>query len=130
MGAEGHTIALVDDDASVRRALQRLLRSHAYDPEVFSSGKEFLSSSADKRSACVIMDQQMPDLDGLEVLAEMRRRGSGVPVIVITGFDRPGLRERCLKAGAVDYLVKPIAGSTILAAVRSATKETNSRRCE
>jgi two-component system, LuxR family, response regulator FixJ len=124
MGAEGHTIALVDDDASVRRALQRLLRSHAYRSEAFSSGAEFLSSSAEKRSACVIMDQQMPDLEGLEVLAEMRKRGSDVPVILITGFDRPGLRERCLEAGAADYLVKPISGAIVLAAVEAATKET------
>jgi len=128
MGAEEHTIALVDDDAFVRRALQRLLRSHAYEPEVYSSGAEFLSSSADKSLACVIMDQQMPDLDGLEVLAEMRKRGSDVPVIVITGFDRPGLRERCLEAGAADYLVKPISGSTVLAAVRSATIGSNGKR--
>jgi FixJ family two-component response regulator len=128
MGAEGHTIALVDDDASIRRALQRLLRSHAYEPEVFSSGAEFLASSAQTRAACVLMDQQMPDLDGLEVLAEMRKRGSDVPVIVITGFDRPGLRERCLEAGAFDYLVKPLTGATVLAAVQSATKGSNGKR--
>lgn len=123
----GLKLALVDDDASVRHSLQRLLRSYDYDPEVFSSGTEFLSSSADRKWGCVIMDQQMPDLDGLEVLAEMRKRGADAPVIFITGFDRPGLRDRCLASGAADYLVKPLSGSVILVAVRSATGETNGR---
>ena len=60
--------------------------------------------------SCVLMDQHMPNLNGLEVLRRMRSEGRHVPVIIVTGFDQPGLREKCLEAGASHYLVKPPGG--------------------
>jgi CheY-like chemotaxis protein len=67
------------------------------------------------------MDQHMPSLYGLDVLIHMRAEGVRVPVIIITGFDQPGLREKCLAAGAAAYLVKPVEESVVSAAIRVAT---------
>jgi CheY-like chemotaxis protein len=66
------------------------------------------------------MDQHMPNSNGLDVLRRMRSEGRRVPVIMITGFDQPGLRQECLDAGASDYLVKPLEASAVSAAIREA----------
>jgi FixJ family two-component response regulator len=130
MQGEKPTIAIVDDDASVRTALGRFLRSHAYRLELFGSGSEFLARYVETRSVCVVLDQHMPDLEGLDVLLSLRERGVHLPVIMITGFDQPGLRQRCLEAGALDYLVKPIVGRKFLDAVRAATETQNGKNAD
>ena len=67
--------------------------------------------------SCVLMDQHMPSLNGLDVLRRMRSEGRRVPVIIVTGFDQPGLRQKCLDAGASDYLVKPLEASAVSTAI-------------
>jgi FixJ family two-component response regulator len=113
-------VAIVDDDGAVRRALRRLLLSFSYSPIEFSSGEEFLASLHEIAPGCVLMDQHMPSLNGLDVLHRMRGEGWRVPVIIVTGADRPGLRQQCLDAGASDYLVKPLHASEVSAAIREA----------
>lgn len=114
------TVAIVDDDAAVRRALSRLVRSLSYRPAVYASGEDFLASLAEASPVCVVLDQHMPGLSGLDVLVRMRACGSDAPVIIVTGFDQPGMGERCLKAGAAAYLTKPIGRSEMSAAIDSA----------
>src|SRR5688572_27569730 len=101
-------IAVVDDDEGVRRALGRLLRSLRYQSVVFVSGEEFLKSLPDRLPDCVLMDLHLPGVNGIDILHTLREGGQALPVIVMTGFNEPGARKRCLEAGAADYLAKPI----------------------
>lgn len=114
-------MAIVDDDAAVRRALGRLVRSLSYEPAGYASGEEFLASLSESAPFCVILDQQMPGLNGLDVLVQMRARGADAPVIIVTGFDQPGMNEKCLRVGAAAYLTKPVDRSAIGAAIEAAT---------
>jgi CheY-like chemotaxis protein len=82
--------------------------------------EEFLASLRETTPSCVLMDQHMPSLNGLDVMLRMRSEGRHVPVIIVTGFDQPGLRERCLDAGASEYIVKPLAASAVSAAIQAA----------
>jgi FixJ family two-component response regulator len=113
-------IAIVDDDSGVRRALSRLLSSMLYEPVAFSSGEAFLASLTERRPGCVVMDLHLQGLNGVEVLARLRGRGRAPPVIVMTGFDEMGTRERCLAAVAVDYITKPIESADLSAAISRA----------
>jgi FixJ family two-component response regulator len=115
-----NVVAIVDDDGGVRRALRRLVLSLSYRPTEFASGEDFLASLIEATPSCVLMDQHMPNLNGLDVLRRMRIEGRRVPVIIITGFDQPGLRRECFDAGASDYLVKPLEASAVSAALQLA----------
>jgi FixJ family two-component response regulator len=101
-------IAVVDDDEPVRKALSRLLRICKYRVRSFASGGEFLDSLRESHPDCLVLDLQMPEINGLELLKELRARGLSVPVIIITAHDEPTVRASCLAAGASKYLCKPI----------------------
>ena len=113
-------IAIVEDDEFVRRALCRLVRALSYRPMAFSSGDEFLAGIGAAMPDCVLMDQHMPSLNGLDVMGRIRADGLCVPVILITGFDQPSLRRQCLDAGASAFLVKPFEAALVSAAIRTA----------
>lgn len=121
MQRSARIVAIVDDDAAVRRALGRLIRSLSYRPAEYASGEEFLASLTDEPPFCVVLDQHMPGLKGLDILTQVRARGSDAPVIMVTGFDQPGMAEKCLEAGAAAYLTKPVDRSAMRAAIESAT---------
>jgi FixJ family two-component response regulator len=106
-------ISVVDDDASVRVATGKFLRSHGYKVEVYSSAEDFLQSSR-LNISCVIADLQMPGMSGLELLTMMRAQSHGVPFIFITAFPDESTRARALKAGAICFLSKPFAGPTLI----------------
>lgn len=120
MGAGHQPIAIVDDDEAVRRALRRVALSLSYDAVTYSSGPDFLEGLDSAEASCVLLDLHMPGLKGLDVLNVLRERGSSLPVIIITGFDQAGMREKCLKAGAACYLIKPIERSDIASAIEIA----------
>ena len=124
MDASPIVVAIVDDDDAVRRALHRLVLSLSYQPADFASGEEFLTSLGTTTPNCVVMDQHMPSLNGTDVLRRMRNDGVRVPVIIVTGLDQPGLREKCLNAGAASYLAKPLTGSALSDAIQSAMSGT------
>lgn len=114
-------VAVVDDDASVGRAIKRLLRSAGIGADTFLSGDEFLEALASMpsyRPACVILDIQMPGLNGLEV--QRRLAGTGVPVIVITAYDDLAVREQALAAGAIAYVRKPFEDALLIKTVYAA----------
>jgi FixJ family two-component response regulator len=113
------TVAIVDDDETVRRALRRMIASLYYDPVEYASGAAFLADPDAGRFLCVLLDLHMPDLNGIDVLLEMRRQGLDVPAIIVTGGDQPRMRERCMSAGASGYLVKPVERATVRAAIQS-----------
>ena len=115
----GPTIAVVDDDASVRRAVGRLLRAVGMDANTYSSGEEFLQSldgAAGPRPDCVILDVQMPGLTGLDV---QQRLAGALPIIFVTAYDEPSARQQALAAGAAAFLRKPFNDQLLLETLRT-----------
>jgi FixJ family two-component response regulator len=110
-------IAVVDDDESVRLALARLLRAFSYDVSVFGSGQEFLNSLRTSRPRCVVLDFQMPDMTGRDVQRALSVADTRLPVIIVTAYDQPLLREKCLADGAVGYFAKPLRRELLVAAI-------------
>jgi len=118
-------IYIVDDDESIRRAMQRLFRSVGIDAQVFASAQEFLDSKHRNRNACMIVDIKMPGMSGLELQEVLLARGSQLPVIFITGFASPETRDQAKKAGAAGYFRKPIDDQALLDSIQWAlTKQT------
>ena len=110
-------IAVVDDEESVRRALERLIRSARFDAEAHAGGDEFLRSLADHRPDCVVLDIHMPRVDGFQVQLRLAEARVTIPVIVITGHDTAETHARALKGGAIAYLRKPVDAEALLAAI-------------
>ena len=114
-------IVVVDDDESVRKALQRLLRASDLDADTFASAQDFLASLPHAPLPdCLVLDLQMPGTSGLDLQRQLVRTGPQVPTVVITGHDEPGMEARCLAAGARAYLRKPLEAGTLLAAIEAA----------
>lgn len=113
-------VAIVDDDAGVRKALTRLLRACSINSRSYASPQEFLDSLATGMPECLIVDMHMPKMTGLELQGEMARAGVRIPTIVVTGHNETGYREQCKAAGATAYLLKPLDHNMLLAAINSA----------
>jgi FixJ family two-component response regulator len=114
-------VAVVDDDESVRKALQRLLRASDLDADTFASAEDFFASLPQARQPdCLVLDLQMPGTGGLDLQRQVVRAGLQLPIVVITGHDEPGMQARCLAAGASAYLRKPLEAGTLLAAIEAA----------
>ena len=111
---ESPLVAIIDDDASMRKSTFRLIRSFGYHAEAFASGEEFLGSPLAKRTACLVLDVRMPDMDGLEVQRRIIARDLHIPVIFISGQASDEEERRARSAGAVDFLRKPIAAPSLL----------------
>ena len=121
-------IAVVDDEESVCRALERLLRSVGFDVATFASGAAFLESDGRWRAACVVLDVHMPGLSGSDVQARLAAAAQEVPVVVITGRDSEEVRERAMAAGAAAYLRKPVDDQTLLTTLAAAMAGGRRRR--
>jgi len=117
-------VAIVDDDAGVLRALSRLVRSLGYEPVAFQSGEALLAAVDAEAPAFALLDQHLPGQTGLETLSMLAQWMPPIPAAIITGLDEPGLRERCLAAGAVAYILKPVSQVDIDAAITGATTRT------
>jgi FixJ family two-component response regulator len=118
-------IAIVDDDESVCRAVRRLVRSVAMTAETFSSGQNFLDlleAMPSFQPDCLILDMQMPGMNGLEVQERLVKTGKAVPVIFITAHDEVGVREKALAAGAVAFLRKPFNDELLIKTMGEALK--------
>jgi FixJ family two-component response regulator len=111
-------IAVVDDEESVRKAVVRLLMAAGYSARGFASGNDFLQNWPVNRPDCVFLDLQMPGLSGTEVQRALNCCGADVPVVIITAQDAPGLREQCLREGAIAYLRKPLDRGVLLNALK------------
>jgi FixJ family two-component response regulator len=115
----------VDDDESVCRALKRLVRSAGMDANTFGSGQEFIDLVQGMpwlRVECVVLDVQMPKMNGLEVQEHLTQSGNTIPVIFITAHDEPGVREKALAAGAVAFLRKPFNDDLFIKTLHEAIK--------
>jgi FixJ family two-component response regulator len=118
------TVFVVDDDEAVRRALTRLIRSAGYCVESFGSALEFLESRPYSHScACLVLDVGLPGLSGLELQSEMNAANRPLPIIFITGNGDIAMTVRAMKAGATDFLAKPVSDCDLLRAIENALRE-------
>jgi FixJ family two-component response regulator len=111
-----HSVAVIDDDESVRTALVRLFRSVDYDALPFPSARAFLDEFRDHTIDCVVLDLQMPEMTGLDLQRYLRLvyPHLSLPVVMITAHDEPGSAERCLAAGVAAYMRKPVESALLL----------------
>ncbi len=113
-------IAIVDDDESMRSALQGLLKAVGLPAQAFASGEEFLKSGQQRQTACLIADIRMPGMTGLELQAKLNAEHCRIPTIFITAHGDANLRMQALRAGAVEFLAKPFDDEALLESVRGA----------
>lgn len=113
-------VFVVDDDPSVRRALARLLRCEGYVVETFASAAELLARDRIEQPSCVVLDLRMPGIDGLELQAQLRAKGCEPAIVFLSGQGDVSAATDAMKAGAVDFLEKPVQSDRLLAAVRGA----------
>ena len=117
-------MAVVDDDASVLKALARLLRASGFAVETYGSAQAFLDGLGRAIPQCLIVDLRMPGMTGLDLLRHLGGSGFDIPAVLITAYGEPGLAERCRAGGAVAWLEKPLCEAALLAAVRTAMVRT------
>jgi FixJ family two-component response regulator len=122
MGKHAAHVAVVDDDASVCKALTRLLSASSFDVTTFGSARDFLKSLRTRKPDCLVVDLHMPDLTGFDLQRHLNRAGIVIPTIIITAFNEPALHERCQSAGAIAFLLKPFDGSALLDVIKTATQ--------
>jgi len=113
-------VFIIDDDPSVRRALDRLFRSAGRDSEAFASAREFLARLPYPGTGCVVLDVNMPEMTGPELAELMAQRGVGLPVVFLTGHGDVPTGVQAMKNGAVDFLTKPVDEEALLRAVEEA----------
>ncbi len=115
-------IAVVEDDARVRVALERLLGLSGYLVRSFACGEDFLARGQDRQPDCLVLDLNLPGISGLEVQARLAGAAPSLPMVVITGQDSSARRARALAAGASAYLCKPIDREDLTRAIEHAIK--------
>ncbi len=114
----GDLIAVVDDDESVRNAVSGVLRSVGLKSQTYPSAEDFLRSGQQSETACLITDVQMPGMSGLELQTKLATEGHRIPVIFISAYGNPRLRDQALRLGAVQFLDKPFDDEILLDIVR------------
>jgi FixJ family two-component response regulator len=120
-------VFVVDDDISIRESLEFLLARAGLRPKLFASAQEFLASPRPSSPSCLVLDVNLPDLNGLELQERIAGERAGMPIVFITGCGDIPMSVRAMKAGAVEFLTKPFAPEVLLSSVRSALER--SRVC-
>ena len=121
-------VFVVDDDLSVRRSTERLMRSAGLEVQSFPSAREFLKNPLPERPACLVLDVRMPGLSGMDLQRELAQAGIHIPIIFITAHGDIGMSVRAMKAGAAEFLTKPFRTRNLLDAVRTAIDRDRSAR--
>jgi FixJ family two-component response regulator len=116
-------VYVVDDDPAVRDSLALLLEQEDIAVETFNDAEGFLAACRSEPRRCAIVDIRMPGMDGMQLQAELARRAIPLPVIFLTGHGTVPMTVRAIKAGAIDFLVKPVSGSALLESVQAALAE-------
>jgi len=128
MNTTGPTVALVDDDAGVRTGLARILREEGCEVRTYESGEAFLTHCDASTVDCLILDVQMPGLDGLEVQRRLGESGHATAIVFLTGHGDIPMSVRAIKAGAVDFLTKPVTAQALMSTLRTAIDVAAGRR--
>ena len=119
-GRSDALIAIVDDDPSVRRGLQRLIRSAGWKAETFASAQEFLARPLADAPSCLVLDLQLPGLSGLHLQQRMAELGLDIPIVFLTGHGNIPASVQAMKAGAIEFLTKPVDEQNLLKAIQEA----------
>jgi FixJ family two-component response regulator len=123
-------VYLLDDEPEMLKALTRLLRAQGLQVRGFASAREFLAYERHPGPACLVLDVAMPEIDGLGVQERLRQSGAELPVVFLTGHGDIPMSVRAVKAGAEDFLTKPVAAVDLLRAVRAALQRASDRQAE
>ncbi|MQA90803.1 MAG: response regulator [Gemmatimonas sp.] len=130
MKIDDRTVLLVEDDASVRQALSRLISGLGYGVETCSSAEELLDSEALGTAHCVILDLQLPGVGGLELQETLLDRGTPLPIVFLSGYADIPTSVRAMKLGAVDFLEKPVDEEALFEALGRAIERSSATRAE
>jgi FixJ family two-component response regulator len=120
MPGQHQSIVVVEDDAGMKKAIERLLRAAGFQPVSYASAEELLQTGAADSAACLVLDIHLPGISGLELGRLLVASGRTKPIIFITGKDEPSLHDEALRLGCIDYLRKPFDGSALLETIRAA----------
>ena len=124
------TVVVVDDDVSVRESLELLIENEGWRPALFESAQEFLTRLPTIAPSCLILDVNLPDLSGLDIQQRISHEKSSTPIIFITGYGDVPTSVRAMKAGAAEFLTKPLDDGVVIQAIRDAVlrSEANLKR--
>jgi FixJ family two-component response regulator len=128
MTSENAVVHVVDDDASLRAAMESLFESVGLATRAYGTARDFLSATAADTPGCVVIDVRLPDMNGLEFQAQLAQSGIHLPVVMITGYGDIPMSVRAMKHGAVDFLSKPFRDQDMLDAVIAAIERDRARR--
>lgn len=118
-------VFVVDDDISVRESLESLIRCEGWEPETFASAQEFLARPRVLAPSCLILDVNLPDLSGLDLQKCIASNRKDMPIIFITGHGDVPMTVKAMKAGAVEFLIKPFGDEALLSAIRQSIERSN-----
>lgn len=119
------TVFIVDDDVSVRESLELLIRSENWKPETFASAQEFLDQPRKRTPSCLVLDLSLPGLNGLELQKQLAAEHIDMPIIFITGYGDVPKSVQAMKAGALEFLTKPINTDALVSAIRNALQRSS-----
>jgi FixJ family two-component response regulator len=123
-------VYVVDDDPSIRRSAARMFRAAGLDAQTFSSAAEFLEHRRPDGPSCLVLDVRLPGLSGMDLQKEMNKSGIHIPIIFVTAYGDIPMSVRAMKAGAAEFLTKPICSRGLLVAVRAAIERDQLERKE
>lgn len=126
--ADSKIVHIIDDDASLRRALDRVFRSVGMETRTYATAREFIDAKRPDIPGCIVLDVRLPGINGLDLQEQLTELGIHLPVVLITGHGDIPMTVRAMKAGAVDFLPKPFRDQDILDAVSIAIKRDCERR--
>lgn len=122
MSESAPLVYIIDDDPSVRRALVRLIRTAGFEAIAFGSAQEFLAAPLTERPCCLVLDVRLPGVSGLQLQEQLAASGRHLPIVFITGHGDIPMSVRAMKAGAIDFLVKPFQEKELLEAIGAAIR--------
>jgi len=128
MSEDKAVVFVVDDDPSMRRSLESLLRSVGHDVRLFSSAPEFMQAVRNDAPGCLVLDVRLPGMSGLAFQQELTKAGVALPIIFITGHGDVPMTVRAMKAGAAEFLTKPFDDQVLLDAIHAAIERDRARR--
>jgi FixJ family two-component response regulator len=130
MATAPHTVAIVEDDPSVRKSLKRLLTAYGFTTEGYASGEAFLDAGGEGRTACLVLDVHLKGMSGIELRQQLTASGSTLPVIFITAVDEDELEREAVNAGCLAYLRKPVSAELLKSAVTKALGDSPAHRLD
>lgn len=128
MSENNNTVFILDDEPGMLKALMRLLKAEGFTVQAFTSAKAFLESYSPETLSCMVLDVAMPELNGLELQEHLTRSGLLLPIVFLTGHGDIPMSVQAIKAGAVDFLTKPVKDADLLRAVRAALQRAVEQR--